>query len=351
MNMNLEQLGQFLAEAKACTSAKFEPSIFSIGGRGYYENPTSDLLAFFWQPDGPHGLKTLFLDAFLECIPGTKLHKPNMTGLSIQREVCTTTGARIDLLVIGSDWCLAVENKIRHAKNNPFGEYIRFTEHLDRKQVEFAVLSPDGAPPSSGTPDVASVWRGVSYQSYCNALRARLSNLDQGAPQSKWQVFAADFIEHLQQECCSQAMDKCHVDFVEKHQEQIASIKALERQYRGHVVSTLAEQLNGGLESAEFQVRDEGWAFRCRSSKWGEPDMVLFQEGEAPRRFLVRVYVPKKPEDQHRRIAEKISASAYKLESEGKYTRWTLVHGFQTSAEAIRELVALAGTINAALLG
>lgn len=348
MNIDLERLGKFLAEAY--TPAKFEPSIFSIGGRGYYENPTSDLLAFFWQPEGPHGLKTLFLDAFLECIPGSKLPVLDMDGLSIQREVPTTNGARIDLLVIGRNWCLVAENKVRHVQNNPFAEYRGFAERLHRDTKIFVVLSPDGTvnpPIQSGA---AGEWRGVSYAEYCKVLRSKMGCWGNTQALSKWQVFAKEFVEHLQQECCKTTMDQHQVDFVEKYQDQIASIKELERQYRSHVVSTIAGQLNDVLKNAEFRIRDEGWAFRCTSPIWGEPDMVLFQEGEASHRFLVRVYVPKKPEDRHQRVAEKLSAGAYKMDSEGRYTRWTSIQGFGTSAEAIGELATLAKTVNAALV-
>lgn len=35
---------------------KTEANIFSSGARGHYENPVSDVLAFFLDPDGGHGL-------------------------------------------------------------------------------------------------------------------------------------------------------------------------------------------------------------------------------------------------------------------------------------------------------
>ena len=48
--MDLEQLRALLAKAERFYQPEREPSIFALGGRGYYENPTTDLLAFFLNP-------------------------------------------------------------------------------------------------------------------------------------------------------------------------------------------------------------------------------------------------------------------------------------------------------------
>ena len=58
MNDNLESV---LNEVKKYVTPAKEPTLFAVGGRGYYENPASDLLAFFLKPDAEHKLKDLFL--------------------------------------------------------------------------------------------------------------------------------------------------------------------------------------------------------------------------------------------------------------------------------------------------
>ena len=62
------ELECFLWQVEKIATPAEEPTIFAMGGRGYYENPASDLLAFFLKPAAAHGLGDLFLSTFLECI-------------------------------------------------------------------------------------------------------------------------------------------------------------------------------------------------------------------------------------------------------------------------------------------
>ncbi len=67
--MDLPALEELLTRLKSMPIAeKNEANIFSLGARGHYENPVSDLLAFFIDPDAPHGLNTLVLGTLLECL-------------------------------------------------------------------------------------------------------------------------------------------------------------------------------------------------------------------------------------------------------------------------------------------
>ena len=149
MNEHLENFIKLAGEFRVQTK---ERTIFSLGGRGYYENATSDMLAFFLRPDAEHGFGTLFLSALFECMGEVAI--PEITGATVEREIQTAQGNRLDLQIRGKCWCLIVENKIWHIKNNPFDDYEAHAKLLS-KQTYFAILSPDG-----GHPDR---WRGISY--------------------------------------------------------------------------------------------------------------------------------------------------------------------------------------------
>lgn len=343
MSMNLEHLGQFLAEAKAYIPAKFEPSIFSIGGRGYYENPTSDLLAFFLRPNGPHGFGDLFLRAFLECA-GFSEKVRRLEWVKVSREQNVKSGGRIDLFIQGPDWCLVIETKIWHFQNNPFEEYEKHARSTG-KPAHFAILSPDGSSSREG-------WQGVAFGDYCARLRQLLGEYSSRAPLTKWQVFAAEFVDHVHQECYPQKMRTEQVAFIETHLEQIAGIKKMEQEYRGYLAQSIEQSLRKSIPEAEFFVRDQGWAFRCRSPKWGEPDLVLFQDGERQQQYRVRAYLPAEPVEQLDRVLKQVSGGAFDREPESrKWVRLTSAEGFGTSAEAIQVLVILARAVNEALRG
>jgi len=56
---DLKALESMLTEVRKFAVPASEPTIFAVGGRGYYENPASDLLAFFLTPGAEHGLDDL----------------------------------------------------------------------------------------------------------------------------------------------------------------------------------------------------------------------------------------------------------------------------------------------------
>lgn len=110
-----------------------EPTIFSIGSRGYYENPTTDILAFFCNVNGQHKLGNTVLQALFDCISDVTRELSCTLITSPEREVLTKNFKRIDLLLEGPDWVIVLENKIYHQQNNPFADYQNYIEN-DKKR-------------------------------------------------------------------------------------------------------------------------------------------------------------------------------------------------------------------------
>jgi hypothetical protein len=110
--MESEKLQKLLQEVGALRGPRRETNIFSIGSRGYYENPTSDLLAFFLDPRGEHDLGDLLLSCLAELLPDA----PQLLQLlePPEREYRTQGQNRIDILLNSSGWVIAIENKLRH---------------------------------------------------------------------------------------------------------------------------------------------------------------------------------------------------------------------------------------------
>jgi len=92
--MNLSQAQVLIAAAKNHLLPEPEKTFFDVGARGHYENPTTDLLAFFIDPDEEHGLGDCFLRALLECVGGNRLCPELTSNLTQepQREVSAADG-------------------------------------------------------------------------------------------------------------------------------------------------------------------------------------------------------------------------------------------------------------------
>lgn len=231
-----EALESMLVELRQIVSPPRVRTLFGVGGRGYYENPASDLLAFFMRPDEVHELESLFLEAFLECA-GKKADGYAMEGVMVEREVDVPAGGRIDLLVRGPGWVLVIENKVYHHQANPFKNYQDYAAELLKGIAPvLVVLSPDGQTDQKG-------WVGVSYQSYCQSLRRRLDSLELALSTSKWVLFAREWILHLELELYTSPMTTEQIAFADQHLKELEQAKRLHADYRAFLMDRLPRLL------------------------------------------------------------------------------------------------------------
>jgi hypothetical protein len=101
-----------------------------IVGYPHYENVCSNFLAFFFDPEGPHGLGSLFLDALVGAVGIEDAAEELGGNVSVEREVFTGAGNRIDLLVKSDSHAVLIENKIFTAVANPFEDYTAYLRSL-----------------------------------------------------------------------------------------------------------------------------------------------------------------------------------------------------------------------------
>ncbi|HEY4415482.1 MAG TPA: PD-(D/E)XK nuclease family protein [Verrucomicrobiae bacterium] len=284
-----ESLEDFMREvAKRPVSTK-ERTIFSLGGRGYYENATSDMLAFFLRPDAEHGFGTLFLSTFFDCMCVSERAIPELSGVTIGREIRTNKGNFIDLQILSGDFCLIIENKIRHKVSNPFGDYETHAKAL-RNKTYFAILAPHCEISQSG-------WTGISYANYCATLRERLGKAIFAAPHSKWHLFAREFILHIENELYTPAMNQSEIDFVESHTLEITKVQKLKLQYHAFFLQEMQAAMDENFPKDEVRVHERSWfgfaiVVYCDSSKWNRIDSIVIYKSESKgENFSIRIYV------------------------------------------------------------
>jgi hypothetical protein len=288
MHVDLSELKTLLAHLKSLPQPnKAELNLFSIGARGHYENPISDLLAFFIDPDAGHDLSTLVLEAFMECLPGTY-----DVALSSQpsREVMTATGSRIDILLESEEWVLALENKIWHQQNNPFADY---REHLKLKHPNkshlLVVLSPEGTAPSG--------WSGVSYRQFLAVLSPKLGMAYVESPLNKWLILLREFMLHLESLMGKNVVASETEAFVLENLHNIQELILL----KNTVVKSFQEEclrfLSEYFSDKDYEVSTalnhwEGYpALRFGLSHWQSPsDVVLFLNRTPGKRMEIRTY-------------------------------------------------------------
>lgn len=318
--MDLEQASALLANAEKHHQAALQPSIFALGGRGYYENPTTDLLAFFLDPAQIHGFGECFLRALLSCVCPRQVPDPTLV-LPPQREVSTLNGNRIDLLLEGEDWLLILENKILHGQVNPFADYefhAGTLTHMNNRRAYFAVLSPTGKSANEN-------WVGLSYPAFIKALREALAPHKESQPLNKWQVLADEFLLHLENITMERAMSDDSIGFVFENLPQISALSKLRDQafeaLNSKILARLEAEIPGYVPYTRRHTWPDGPTLRFACNDWEEySDVVVFFDcGQPSLRPTVRVYVCNADDALKNKAREVFTATTQQPWTEGKW--------------------------------
>ena len=292
---NLPKIESLLSKIKELATPSWEETILSIGGRGYYENPTSELLCFFFQPDSGHNFGSLFLECFLQACDSSsspEISEITLSSIQVQREVHTQDNKRIDILLQGDDWAVLIENKIRHHESNPFASYETYAKELERmgKRVFKMILAPGPGQSREG-------WSRVSYADFLGMLSTQLETRQDHKPE-KWLYFAKDFVLHFQQELYPTPMTKDEISFVEKHHDLLEQAVSLKTNYRKFVQTRLCNLATESAQSEGFYCKDHGWALRIYHKDWGDWNVAWWYDDKNPLNLRLSIYLSKIPEEQ-----------------------------------------------------
>jgi PD-(D/E)XK nuclease superfamily protein len=249
--MDEENLRRLLQEMKKFDRLDREKNIFSIGARGYYENPTSDLFSFFLDPTGDHMLGDLVLSCLLECLPDSKPFP--VLDDAPEREYITEAGNRIDILLNGHDWVLVIENKLEHSPANPFEEYkasIEQNEHFLGKHKYFVILAPYN-PYVSG-------WAWISYRCLLDKVRKRLGERFVTSGFSKWGMFLREFLLNIEAQV-GRDMNENEFNFIQGNYADISFLLALHEDYMNRLSEIVRRASEEVLGVNPVNVKRHNW--------------------------------------------------------------------------------------------
>ncbi len=294
---NIDSLAKILKRLPV--QIKRESTIFSIGARGHFENPTTEVLAFFCDSAGVHGLGDLVLSSLFKAID-LRVDKLELK-LKPEREVRTHSHKRIDLLLEGDDWVLALENKIGHIPNNPFDDYEHYvlveqSVRFKHKKAILVLLSPDGESPKGYVK-----WKGVSYEQVLDALKPKLAEYFMANPFNKWAVMLREFVLHLEGMLVEPKLLQENMEFVLENYQAIQRAAQVKAEVFEQCHQALNEHLTHvfGSEVSSSAVRWDGSsdAWRFALSKWwlknsnNESDIAVFMDQSCASGIGINLYI------------------------------------------------------------
>lgn len=269
----IEELQAFLDRARPYFGTEREKTFFEVGMRGHYENPTTELLQFFIDPQNQHGLGDAFYRGLLSALELDEAECGAV--LSVDTEVVTASGGRIDLLISTDSCIIAIECKIYHLQVNPFEEYVEHVRKLcqdNGKQPIYMILCIDGN-------SSQSEWTGVPYRNLVECTKSFLAESLLGNPLNKWGVLARDFLMHLARFGESPMNDE-QFDLIKNNIINISKLKELERRFSDEVVQRVIRE--SGCNNVFGKTSRTGEVnIRFRYSNWESNDDVMLYHDAA----------------------------------------------------------------------
>lgn len=288
--MMLDRYENLLNKSRIFFKEKVEKNIFSLGGRGHYENPITDLLAFFINPNEEHGLNDLFLRSLFQVMqlqePASNLCSPPT------REQYTEQGNRIDLIIEGDGWVVVVENKIWHQAVNPFDDYVQYARSCyANKKAYFVLLSlcDEQAPQE---------WQAITWKSYIDTIKSNIEPFEAQAKNLKWQIFAREYLANIENEYGEKMMDSAKLDFIKHNYQDLLKFGDMLDEYTNYMAEQgllYIRDAAGSKRNIAFSKRHNwgefGIALRLISEDWGgKTNITLVLRKDGSLRLQIYVY-------------------------------------------------------------
>ena len=266
--MEIDAIEDLLNEFKHSFQNKsVNPTIFEISGYPHFENVCSNILAFFFDPNNPHGLGDLFLNSLLETVD----IKDRQSSIEVVREQPTKEG-RIDLLISSDTHMIAIENKVNAQLNNPLGDYLDHIIKNKSERVEgncFGILLTLR---ESTEPIPERNFHRVTYSKFFNSILSNIGEYMLKAD-SKHINYLLELINTMNNQLGGNVMDEEYTQLVstlnnrkDDLQNLFADLKSLRAHLRGKI-DTLASNIMlsdyPDIKSAKYRENIGGWIGDC----------------------------------------------------------------------------------------
>ncbi|WP_395172602.1 PD-(D/E)XK nuclease family protein [Roseibium alexandrii] len=174
-------------------------NFFTATGMHTQETKHSKTLHFFLSPDENHGLGDSFLRRFLEKIFEECKIPDDLSKTSVETEVFTNKGRRIDLVIRHSEFCIVLENKIWASESeDQLKDYREYgcANSNDETSLKCVFLTPEGDPPEKE--EDQNTWTSLSYTDIRDML-GELQARTKSQPPEPLEYFITHYRDYIQE--------------------------------------------------------------------------------------------------------------------------------------------------------
>jgi hypothetical protein len=266
-----------------------ELNFFEAGGRGFAENPISDMMALFM--GGGCGVPPWLAKALVQCLPPESMadciDQLDWRSVQVEREVCIDVegegSKRLDIVLTTDSFVLGIENKVfASASHNPFSIYEQLLTQRAEAAGGLTVLKCLTAPKKqvAGCP---SDWPIISYGQLYEQALAQWGKESVAAPFGKWHVFYLEFLNHLNRVAHPELgtrMDDAAQTFVKEHFSTLQQAQILLEEFDKALDEQGREAVCLGLvEDTQIRLKSSTWGRtkvrRFFPASWGGKSQVV----------------------------------------------------------------------------
>lgn len=336
----LQRYENLLLKAQQYKIPEREVTFFDSAFRKHHENPTTELLGFFLDPNEIHGLSDTFYKGLTKAIQEEINQQDYGTFQDLAIEYVTEDNKRIDLWVETETALIVVEAKIDYQQNNPIKSYQKWARNKvknTQKNIIYMVLNVDG---KTSFKD----WSALSFQLLTHYLRDFLAKQSLTNPLNKWFILAREFLLHLENYIEIMETDMDVINFVMGNHGEIQKLFVLREQGYNEIRNHILNQLNTHFEDSVFKVvQEQRFKKICRGLRFSKiglkshTDIVLYINFE--QEPMVEVWLCYDMDHKDKANAGKISAKLKK--SKDKFNEsisWTKSDEDTRSSENFRSI-------------
>ena len=215
----LEQYRHLIAIFKSIHKIeKSLPTFMEISRYPHFENVCSNILNFYFDTTQPHNLNDLVLKYLLECTSFPVENYPELVTQNCTREYCTPDNKRIDLVIEGDDFVIAIENKIFHILNNDLQVYQKtiVDKYHNNKHKIFIVLSIKREITSGS-------FLNITYDDFFKRLKQNIGQYAVNA-NNQYLTYLLDFIKTIENHYKMEITNREMFDFIISNEDTINDI-------------------------------------------------------------------------------------------------------------------------------
>lgn len=333
--MEVKKVEQLLNEASNI-SKKIpikEKTFMDISGYPHYENVSSNILAFYFNPAEEHNLNTIVIDAFIKAIKNKNssiTQNENINKLDIYREYTTIKGNRIDLVLKNEELVVGIENKIYATVYNDLKDYANTLNKISKNSIKILLsLNPNN--------DIVknTEFINITYQEFFDELKISLNSVQD--KNNKWYIFLEEFIKNLENFEGELEMEEEIIKWLQinkKGIEDFNKIKEIAKKSIHKKQEQLKQILYDKLKISyiKFWIDDIGITCYIDSPLKYHVDASLTQDGWKIGVFSWTVHSGNK-------MRELLHNSNYKIVEEEGYHEWLYKFDYNYPIEEIAEKV------------